>query len=102
VKALECEWVMNFLPGRNIFLILDAFKDEVWTGPADNGKVTEEMHFATKGKEEILTETSEAECTTEVFTKIKKRLVSIAREMFFITGPFSTPTIVSVDTLSSV
>jgi len=60
VKALDCEWIINFLSGRNIFLILDAFKYEVWTGPDDNGKVTEETHFTTKGKEEILTETLEA------------------------------------------
>jgi len=63
---------MNFLCGRNIFLILDTFKNEVWTGPEDNGKVTEETHFTAKGKEEILTETSEAKYSTEVFTKRKR------------------------------
>jgi hypothetical protein len=78
---------MNFLSGRNIFLIrvLDAFINEVWTGPEDSGKVREKTHFTAKGKEEILTETSEAKYRTRVFTKRKKRLVSIAREMFFIT-----------------
>jgi hypothetical protein len=76
---------MNFLSGRNIFLILDAFKDEVWAGPEDNSKVTEETHFTTKGKEDILTETSEAQYSTGVFTQGKKRLVRIAREMFFTT-----------------
>jgi hypothetical protein len=50
---------MNLLSKRNIFLKLDAFKDEVSTGPEDNGKVTEETHFTTKEKEEILTEMSE-------------------------------------------
>lgn len=102
MKALDCEWIMIFLSGRNIFLILDAFKDEVWTGPEDKGNETEETHFTTKRKEEILTETSEAKYSSEVFTKRKKRLVNIAREMFFITGPFSSPTIVSVDSLGSV
>jgi len=75
---------MNFLSGRNVFLILDAFKDEVLAGPEDSSKVTEETHFTTTGKEEILTETSEAQYSTGVFTKRKKRLVRIAREMFYI------------------
>jgi len=68
VKALDCEWIMNVHPGRNIFLILDAFKDEVWTGPEVSGKVMEKKHFTCKGKEEILTETSEAKYSTGVFT----------------------------------
>jgi hypothetical protein len=76
---------MNFLYGLTTFLIQDAFKEEVCTGPEDSGKATEETHFTTKGKEEILTETPEAKYSTGDFTKRKKRLVSIAREIFFIT-----------------
>lgn len=69
MKALDCEWIVNFLFGKNIFLILDAVKDEVWTGPEDSGKVTEETHFTSKGKEEILTETSEAKYSTGFYEK---------------------------------
>lgn len=60
MKALGFEWIMNFLSGRNIFWILDDVKNEVWTGPEDSGKVTEEPHLTTQGKEDILTENSEA------------------------------------------
>jgi hypothetical protein len=64
--------MVNFLFGKNIFLILDAVKDEVWTGPEDSGKATEETHFTSKGKENILTESSEAEYSTGDFTKRKR------------------------------
>jgi hypothetical protein len=40
--------------------ILNAVKDEVWTGPEDSGKAKEETHLTSEGKEEILTERSEA------------------------------------------
>jgi len=72
VKTLDCEWIMNFLSVRNIFLIPDAFKDEVWTDPEDSGKVREETHFTTKGKEEILIVTSE-ENTLLRFLRKEKR-----------------------------
>jgi hypothetical protein len=72
VKALDYEWTVNFLSGRNRLSILDAIKEEVWTGLGDSGTVTEETHFTTKGKKEILTETSEAKYITGLSTKGKK------------------------------